>query len=222
METKRPKTKRAWRRVGIASLVTLLLGIGAFGGAQVWVTQAGNGRHTGDISRVPTRNVALVLGTSNTLVNGRPNLYYTGRIRAATELWKANKCQYFIVSGDNGTRGYDEPTDMKNDLVENGVPEKNIYCDYAGFRTLDSMVRAKQVFGQSEILVVSQDWHNERAIFLGKHHGLDAFGYDAPGPHEAYFSGVREVFARVQAALDVTILQTKPKFLGEKVTIGKE
>jgi SanA protein len=213
--------KKKLRRLGIALLGVVALGIACIVGAQVWVTQSGKGRHTSDISRVPNRNVALVLGTSNTLANGRPNLYYTGRIRAATELWKANKCQYFIVSGDNGTRGYDEPTDMKNDLIANGVPEKNIYCDYAGFRTLDSMVRAKKVFGQSEILVVSQDWHNERAIFLGKHHEVDAFGYDARGPHEAYFSGIRETFARVQAVLDVTILQKKPKFLGEPVLVGE-
>ena len=216
-KSKKPKRRKAL----LASLGSVLfLCLTVFGASQFWVKQASLGKHSANIAEIPTRQVALVLGTSNKLANGWPNLYYDHRISAAIELWKAKKCQYFIVSGDNGTRGYDEPTDMKNDLMARGVPKNNIYCDYAGFRTLDSMVRARKIFGQSQILVVSQGWHNERAIFLAQHFGLDAFGYDAPGPNEPYFSGVREVFARVQAALDVTILQKKPKFLGEPVVIG--
>jgi SanA protein len=220
LNKKSPKPKR--RNVILTSLISVFcLCLTVFLASQVWIKQASAGKHSADIEKVPIGQVALVLGTSNKLANGRPNIYYTRRISAAVELWKAKKCANFIVSGDNGTRGYDEPTDMKNDLMARGVPEKNIYCDYAGFRTLDSMVRAKQVFGQSQVIVVSQGWHNERAIFFAEHFGLDAFGYDAPGPNELYFSNTREVFARVQAVLDITILQTKPKFLGEPVVIAK-
>src|SRR5690606_11301793 len=121
---------------------------------------------TARVDDLAPRPVALVLGTSRMLADGRPNRYYAFRIEAALALFHAGKCEKIVVSGDNGTVTYNEPEDMKADLIAGGVPEERIVCDYAGFRTLDSVVRFKEVFGQTTGIVVSQRFHNERAIFI--------------------------------------------------------
>ena len=164
----------------------------------------------------------LVLGCSKYTPNGRLNLYFRYRVQKAVELFKAGKVQYLIVSGDNHKNTYDEPTDMKNALVELGVPENQIYCDYAGFSTLDSVVRADKIFGQKELIVVSQDFHNQRAVFIGRTKGMELYGLNAKSVYVTYsrMTLVREALARVKTLLDVSILQRKPRFLGEPVQVG--
>ena len=172
------------------------------------------------IETVPAMPVALVLGCSPK-VAGSPNMFYTHRMEAAATLYKAGKVKAFIVSGDNATHQYDEPTAMKADLVTRGVPGDIIYCDYAGFRTLDSVLRADTIFGQKRFLIVSQHFHNERAIFLARQHGLEPEGFDAKEVSRRFAPTTycREFLARVQAVIDVTILHTQPKFAGPKVSI---
>lgn len=173
-----------------------------------------------EIQRLPPRPVALVLGTSRT-VHGRSNRFYTARIRAAAELYRAGKVEHILVSGDNSRRNYDEPTAMKQDLVTLGVPGDKVTIDYAGFRTLDSVIRAHRVFGQSSFVVVTQRFHGERAIFLARHHGLDAVAYcaaDVTG-RAGMKTHLREYLARVKAVVDVWILRKGPKFLGPPVEI---
>ena len=174
------------------------------------------------VSDVPHRRAGLVLGAGRKLAGGRLNGFFVARIKAATELFKAGRVDYLIASGDNGYHGYDEASDMKRDLIASGVPADRIYCDYAGFRTLDSVVRAKEIFGQTDLVIVSQHFHNERAVFLAHAHGLDAVGYDAadvPGRHGAR-ARLREVLARTAAVLDVYVLHRGPKFLGPPVQLG--
>src|SRR5690606_3791527 len=113
------------------------------------------------------------------LKSGFVNRYYQYRIDAAVALYKAGKVDYFIVSGDNGTKDYNEPEDMKNDLIAHGIPEERIYLDFAGFRTLDSVVRMEKIFGQRSFTVVSQEFHNRRAIYLAQRQGYDAVGLNA-------------------------------------------
>lgn len=164
---------------------------------------------------VPEVSAALVLGTSPT-TNGHENLYYQYRMEAAAELWKAGKVKYIIVSGDNSTAQYDEATYMRNSLHELGVPDSVITSDFAGFRTLDSVVRAYWVFGQNNIVIVSQEFHNERAIYLAEHFGINAIGFnakDVPGNY-GWATMAREYLARVSAVLDVNVLGTTPKFPG--------
>lgn len=112
---------------------------------------------------------------------------------------------------------------MKEALITAGVPENRIYCDYAGFRTLDSMVRAKAVFGQERIVIVSQHFHNERAVYLAQSRNIDAVGLNAEDPDltrlTAIKNVVREALARVAAVLDAELLQTQPKFLGPEIKI---
>jgi SanA protein len=167
------------------------------------------------LADVPPAPVALLLGTSPRYA-GRPNLYYAARIKAAAELFAAGKVAGVIVSGDNRRSDYNEPATMRNDLVRAGVPGEFVTMDFAGFRTLDSVVRAQFVFRQKRIIVVSQRFHAQRAVFIARHFGLDAEGYAAEDPDWSWRVRVRarEVFARAMACLDVWVLDRKPHFLG--------
>ena len=164
--------------------------------------------------------VGLLLGTGKYLRNGRINLFYTNRIKATIELFKAGKISYVIISGDNSRKDYDEPTDMMNDLIVGGIPKEKIYLDYAGFRTLDSVVRCKEIFGQEKITIISQKFHNERAIYIAYNKDIKAIGYNAKAVPEAFGRKTlrREYFARVKLMLDL-IIGKDPKFLGDKITI---
>lgn len=179
------------------------------------------GKLYSDVSSVPKNKVGVVLGTSKYLVNGNINRYYQYRIDAAAELYHSGKVEYILVSGDNRHHSYNEPQTFKNDLVKKGIPAEKIYLDYAGFRTLDSMVRAKEVFGQESITVVSQQFHNERAIYLAEKRGLKAIGFNAKDVNLRSGARVqfREYLARVKMFSDL-IFSKQPRFLGEEIEIG--
>jgi SanA protein len=169
----------------------------------------------------PHNQVGLVLGTSKRLSNGLPNQYFYNRIKAAVDLYKAGKIDRIIISGDNGSKYYNEPQDMKEALIERGLPEEVIYLDYAGFRTLDSVIRCKEIFGQNQITVISQKFHNARAIFIARHHNIEAVGYNARDVEKAagFKTNAREVLARVKLFIDLYVTHQQPKFLGEKIKI---
>lgn len=170
--------------------------------------------------QVTNFDVAVVLGTSKYL--GKIlNEYYSHRIEAAIELYNEGKIDNFLLSGDNAHRSYNEPWTMKRDLLKAEVPEENIFLDYAGFRTLDSIVRAKEIFDTDNFLIISQKFHCERALFIANSHHINAKCFAVPGPtkHSGLKVRIREVFARAKAFLDVYITNTKPKFLGPKEPI---
>lgn len=175
-----------------------------------------------EVIAIPHNDVGLLLGTSPKLKNGNNNLYFDYRILAAAELYKAGKIRYILISGDNRKKDYNEPEEMKKALMQKGVPEGVIYLDYAGFRTLDSVVRAQEVFGQSRITVISQRFHNERAIYLAGKNGIDAIGYNAKdvNAYAGIKTNARELLARVKMFIDLAI-DKQPHFLGEKIVIGK-
>ena len=186
------------------------------------VKKSAEGRMYQDVSEVPYRRVGIVLGTTPVRPNGTPNLYYQYRMEAAADLYFANKISYIIVSGDNHKKDYNEPECMRRSLVALGVPDSVIYSDYAGFRTFDSMVRCKEVFGQDSVTVISQYWHNERALFIAQYAGLDAIAFNATDvqvKHTYLKNHIRELLAKVKVVLDVTF-QKQPKFLGEPVKVG--
>ncbi len=186
------------------------------------VRRAAAGSLYSSAAEIPHRRVGVVLGCSRRLGSGLPNPFFDSRIRAAADLFQAGKVDYLLVSGDNHTKGYDEATDMRDGLLHAGVPADRIYSDCAGFRTLDSIVRARDVFGLHQITVISQEFHNERAIFLAGHNGVDAIGYNAQDVDLGDVSGAhrREKLAKVKAVLDIYLLRTKPHFLGPSITIG--
>jgi len=176
-----------------------------------------------DINKIPAKKVALLLGTAKYSKQGHGiiNLYFRYRIDAVVELYKAKKIQHIIASGDNRTKYYNEPINMQKSLIERGIPKKAITLDYAGFRTLDSIVRCQKVFSQNDIIVVSQPFHNKRAIFISDYYGMKTIGFNAK-PVAFRFdmkTPIREYFARFKAVLDLYVLKTSPKFLGEKVQI---
>ncbi|MGV0924622.1 SanA/YdcF family protein [Empedobacter tilapiae] len=175
---------------------------------------------TNQLEKLPKTKVAVVLGTAPNLVNGYQNYYFTYRIEAATKLYQSGKVTHFILSGDHGRKNYNEPEAMKQALIKNGVPENVIYLDYAGFRTLDSMIRAKEIFGQNEFIVVSQEFHNQRAVYIARQNGINAFGYNAKdvNKHAGLKTNIREYFARTKVFID-SFFGIQPKFLGEKIEI---
>ncbi|CAM1365775.1 SanA/YdcF family protein [Tenacibaculum xiamenense] len=172
------------------------------------------------LTTVPEMKVALLLGTNKYLQNGNVNLYYRYRVEAAANLYRKGKFEYIIVSGDNGKKGYDEPTQFKEDLMRKGVPADKIFLDYAGFRTLDSVVRAKEIFNQDNLLIISQKFHNERAIYLAESKGIKAIGFNAKDVYGRSGAKVkiREYLARVKVFVDL-LFKVKPKYLGKKIEI---
>ena len=189
--------------------------------AKYEIDTVSQGKVYNSIEEVPERKIGLVLGCSKYLSNGRKNLYFQQRIDAAKELYFSDKVKFLLVSGDNSTKYYDEPTTMKKDLIALGVPGNKIYCDYAGLSTLDSVVRTKEVFNENQFIVISQGFHVRRAIYLGLAHDIDLIGYAPQGVSGlgSLKTELRECLARGKALLDVKFLNRQPKFLGEPVII---
>lgn len=167
--------------------------------------------------RIPVNAVGVVPGT-------RPGgEFFRNRITAAAQLYHAGKVKWLIVSGDNRHAGYNEPQEMQQALIEKGLPVDAIYCDYAGFTTLDSVVRAREVFGQNSITVVSQAFQNRRAIYLAQHYGIKASGLnaeDVPASQQRPLKVIREYVARGRAVLDATLIRRQPHFTGAKIVPG--
>ena len=173
-----------------------------------------------DIASIPYNKVGLVLGTARHQVGGGLNPYYEHRIDAVVQLYEAKKVSFILVSGDNGSVYYNEPHTIKKDLVARGIPEERIFLDYAGFRTLDSMIRAKIIFGLDSVTVISQEFHNERALFIASRKDLHAIGFsaaDVPGSR-GFKVQIREYFARVKVFLDL-VFNTQPRFYGNRIEI---
>lgn len=200
--------KGAAKRRGLRWLRSVTL-IGAFGGValllvslRVW-TAAGDRLHS-DVDTVPERTTALVLGCPPRTEGGQPNLYFEHRMDAAAALYLAGKVERVLVSGDHRTPSYNEPRAMREALVARGVAEADIVADSAGLRTLDSVVRARAVFGADEVTIVSQEFHNRRAIYLADRFGVDAVGYNAEDVERRLWSqlSLREAAARIRAFVD--------------------
>ncbi len=174
-----------------------------------------------DINSLLACKTAVLWGPTKVLADGRPNQCFYNRVRAAYELLKPGKVKYIIVSGDNGTNKYNEPKDKRDGLLRMGTTDSAIFLDYAGFRTFDSMLRAQKIFGQSTFIVVSQQFHNKRAVYIARDYGIEAFGYNSEDVN-AYMgikTRLREFFARAKVFVDF-LFDRKPKFLGEKIRIN--
>lgn len=169
---------------------------------------------------IPACHVGLLLGTSPKLSDGRNNLYFDYRIAATIDLFHAGKINYILISGDNRRHNYNEPAEMQKALLQQGIPDSVIRMDYAGFRTLDSVVRAKRIFGQDSLTVISQRFHNERAIFLGSQYGIYIRGFNARDVniYTGFKTQIRELLARVKVFADI-LTNKQPHHLGEKVEI---
>ena len=187
-------------------------------GSYEYISYSTRDQITHDIQEIEPTKAALVLGTSKYVVGGGINRFFKYRMEAAKRLYDDGKIRFIIVSGDNSAMEYNETRDMKNYLVHLGVPESAIVEDFAGFSTLDSVIRAKEVFGQKNIIIVSQPFHNERALFIAKHHDMNAIGYNAQAVRikNSMKTHFREYLARVKCLLDVYLWKTMPKFYKQK------
>ncbi|MCL4145050.1 UNVERIFIED_CONTAM: hypothetical protein GTU68_023946 [Idotea baltica] len=197
-----------------------LLGCITFISIDAWIEYNAIDRLYTNVEDIPKNKVGLILGTSKYSKRGQ-NIFYSRRVEAAYQLWKAGKVEYLLISGDNATVSYNEPKTFRADLIKKGVPSNRIVMDFAGFRTLDSVVRAKEVFQEDKITIISQQFHNERALFLADFKGVDAIGYNAGdvGGHGGLNVKLRERLARMKMVIDL-IIGTEPKFLGDKIRIG--
>lgn len=209
------------KRITLSLVAFLLLVIIFTVFANVKVERAAAGKIYTSVDSVPHNKVALLLGTNPLNKWGRPNSYFTNRIKTASELYKAGKVDYIIASGDNHTKDYDEPTAMRDSLMAHGVPEDRIILDFAGFRTLDSVVRAKEIFGCDSLTIISQADHNARALYLAEANGIEAVAVSAPlraGRWVRTRLAIREWLARDKMMLDIWFGK-QPHFLGERIEI---
>ncbi len=210
MNDARRKTLRGLRDLALLGLLFVLA-------ANWWVIHTAAPHVHDNLTALPPADVALVLGCSHRLADGRENLYFRHRVEAAAALYRAGKVRHLLVSGDNHVHTYNEPADLRDALMERGVPRADITLDHAGFRTLDSMFRARDVFGLRRVIVVSQPWHAARAVYLGRRHGLEVEAWCARDVGTRGWrvrALAREAAARAWMLVDVHVLRTRPKFPG--------
>lgn len=214
-------TKLITKRCLYAVVIILLLGsILAIYLANSIINSATTQRLYSSTDAIPHNRVGLLLGTGKYLANKLINPYYEYRIQAAVQIIIARKIDYLVISGDNGQKDYNEPMTMKIDLARLGIDTTKVYLDYAGFRTFDSIVRFKEIFGQDSVTVISQPFHNQRAIYIADKKGIFAIGYNAkdlPGSLGVK-TNIREKLARVKVFIDL-LFDKKPRFLGKKISI---
>lgn len=189
-------------------------------GCNLWVVWSTQGHLRGPEQIGEERPVALVLGTARYVVKPYENPYFRHRMQTAARLQLEGRVKHLLLSGDNRRKSYNEPVEMQKALLDLGVEPSAMTLDYAGFRTLDSVVRCKEVFGQQRFVIVSQAFHNHRAVFIARYFGLDVLACNAPAPDSlSWRLRLREWLARCKAVLDLYVLGTKPHFLGEKIDI---
>ena len=203
--------------ITLAALASLLLL------ANLWVVHSTSDKVYSDAGTLPSNDVAVVMGTANKLMDGTPNPFFEYRIKMAATLFQSGKVKYFIVSGDNRTKYYNEPIEMKKALVKSGVPDSVITLDYAGLRTLDTIVRCKEIFGQDTVTIITQPFHCYRALFISNYYGMNAVAVmtEDPDPETGMKVYVREYFARAKAVLDLYVFKATPRHMGDKEEINR-
>lgn len=193
--------------------------------ANFWVFSLTGGRTYTRVSKIPPRNTALVLGTSPKMRSGIANPYFISRMDATALLYHHGKIKKIIVSGEK-SKGYNEPTAMKNFLIyQEGVPENIIYEDFEGFSTRESILRCKNVFKEKNVIIVSQGFHNLRALFFARNIDMNALGFDAQdvSKNESYYRNhFREFLARVQAVVYYIFRISNDEDLQNKVNAVKQ
>ncbi len=219
MNMKKLFTKRLFFRVHIPGTAAAILFIFY---CSYKVQENAVGKTYNSVSEVPCNRVGLLLGTRKTMDDRVTiNPFWQYRLEAAYALWKAGKIDRILISGDNGWHGYNEPQDFLDAFIAMGVPDSCMVCDFAGFRTHDSVIRCKKVFGQKKVTIISQKFHNERALFIARKYGMDAVGFNANDVcfRSGLYTYFREKAARVLLFMDLYVFNTQPHFLGKKISI---
>jgi SanA protein len=202
--------RRFWRIFKWTAVIGIVFIVISCIGARWYIHSNANGRVYSDISQIPSSRVAMVLGAKVT-PDGKLSTLLRDRVDAAVALYKAGKASKLLMSGDNRFAHYNEPERMKEYAVAHGVPAGNVLCDYAGRRTYDSVYRAKNIFGIDKMIIISQEFHLDRAIFLSDHIGVDATGLSADlQGHFNLRATTREMPACLACLLDIYVITPHP------------
>lgn len=197
--------------------VLLLSAVVTTFGLNFYVKTVTRSRSYSDPSRIPAQGVAIVLGAG--IYNGQPSPMLADRISAAVELYKLGRVQKLLMSGDNSSEDYDEVTTMQRYAIKLGVPQKDITLDHAGFKTYESCYRAHVIFGIKQAVVVTQNFHLPRAVYLCNHLDIDTTGLGTPD-WQSYRNDTiirytfREYISTIKALWQVHITRPKPTYLG--------
>lgn len=204
---------RAWKRAAKVGIGTAFTGVLVILLCNWWVVYSTKSQIYFDLNKLPANDVGLVLGTSKYVKNGNENLFFRYRMEATARLWKEGKVKFLILSGNNDSEFYNEPEDMQKALLKLGVPSDVMIPDYAGYRTFDSILRCKEVFKQHHITIISQNFHNARALYIGNYEGINGVAFAAQDVPDGYSlkTLVREYMARPLAMLDVHFLRPQPE-----------
>lgn len=207
------------KRVIYGLVIILVLMVGTALGLDRWISLKTAPYVYDDLQSLPHRQVGVVLGTAKYYRTGVINQYYLYRMQGALNAYNSGKVNYLLLSGDNAQQSYNEPMTMRRDLIAAGVPAADIVLDYAGFRTLDSIVRTRKVFDTNDFIIITQRFHCERALFIALNLGIQAQCYAVPSPKNMMNIRAREVGARLGALADLFIMKREPRFLGPLVPI---
>jgi len=203
--------------LGFTGIIILMLVVAI--GLDRWMSWKTKDFIYDEVQELPHRQVGVVLGTAKYYRAGVPNQYYHYRIQGAINAYNSGKVKYLLLSGDNAQQSYNEPMTMRRDLMAAGVPSSDIVLDYAGFRTLVSIVRTRKVFDTNDFIIITQRFHCERALYIALHMGIQAQCFAVPSPKDIMTVRVREIFARLGALTDLYILKREPRFLGPLIPI---
>lgn len=171
-----------------------------------------------DYDKIKDAECIIVLGGG--IRKDKPSPILRDRLDKAIELYNLGLAPKIIMSGDHGREKYDEVNVMKNYAIEHGIPSEDIFMDHAGFSTYDTMYRAKEVFGVKKAIIVTQEYHMFRSLYIAKKLGIEVYGVSAEKIKYSgrYYREIREVLARDKDVLKC-IFKPKPKYLGEKIDI---
>ncbi|KAA6101932.1 MULTISPECIES: outer membrane permeability protein SanA [unclassified Pantoea] len=207
------------KRVFFGLFIIILLVMATALGLDRWISWRTAPFIYEDVASLPHRQVGVVLGTAKYYRTGVINQYYLYRIQGALNAYNSGKVNYLLLSGDNALQSYNEPMTMRRDLIKAGVDPSDIVLDYAGFRTLDSIVRTRKVFDTNDFIIITQRFHCERALYIAQHLGIQAQCYAVPSPKNMLSVRFREVGARLGALADLHLMKREPRFLGPLVPI---
>ena len=174
-----PKTKKTLKHALWVIMAIMGVALAIVSVCEISVYNASKERVYADVEKIPHREVGVLLGTNPKGRRGGANMFYNHRIDAAVALYEAGKVDRFIISGAKKGSDYDEPQAMREALVARGVPDSILILDGQGFHTIESIVRAKEVYEVDSVTIISQEFHNRRSLYMAKHNGLDAIAYNA-------------------------------------------
>ena len=210
---------KKWKQILLSSICLLILTVA---GINWYVCNESSSEIENNINNFKGYDVVMVLG-AKVFADGRLSDMMKDRADRALELYKAGLVKKILVSGDHGTDHYDETNTIRNYLLRKGIPREDVFMDHAGFTTFNSMYRARDIFQVKKMIIITQDFHLPRSVYIAQRLGLTVKGLSADkhvyNKWNLFESNLREVVARCKAVWQVDIAKSKPRFLGTVIPI---